>query len=373
MDKLFRRTPEQCVPSPGAPATAERRSMEDYQVLEGNTAPACVCIDPPTSQRLPSPPNRDMDAYHLPPFQAQQLWRNHFCRTGRLKEASETGRRRAERSTGKTQTSASLTKQGQQMNKVDELTLQLQMMINERNELRAILANYTNNDVNNRLNSEREELKMDHQKETSELEKFPKEISEASSKCKELTEKTNSYSPPLRENTQMKERVDMLKEDNRKLQQEQIVLQESCEETKRLREEAYEKIYDLLTKQQQEHQRLEEHLQSLLKRQKLVTQQRDLAVKLQHHFTESQTRFEHLQHELEQTTAQESLLQMELLQQEGYVSCHTPANPQLTGVDLYQQVPGNMGCTMISQPWSAQADGTLDMDTDGMAYSVYTH
>ena len=44
-----------------------------------------------------------------------------------------------------------------------------------------------------RLNSEIEELKMDHQKEMSELEKFPKEISEASSKCKELTETTNSY------------------------------------------------------------------------------------------------------------------------------------------------------------------------------------
>ena len=49
----------------------------------------------------------------------------------------------------------------------------------------------------------------------------------------------------------MKERVGMLREDNRKLQQEQIFLQESCEETKRLREEDLEKIYDLLTKQQQ--------------------------------------------------------------------------------------------------------------------------
>ena len=36
------------------------------------------------------------------------------------------------------------------MNKVDELTLQLQMMTNERNELHAVLANYNNNDVNNR-------------------------------------------------------------------------------------------------------------------------------------------------------------------------------------------------------------------------------
>ena len=44
-----------------------------------------------------------------------------------------------------------------------------------------------------RQNSEHEELNMDHQKEMSELEKFPKEISEDSSRRKELTEKTNSY------------------------------------------------------------------------------------------------------------------------------------------------------------------------------------
>ncbi|KAK7795573.1 hypothetical protein U0070_007336 [Myodes glareolus] len=203
------------------------------------------------------------------------------------------------------------------MNKVHELTLQLQMMINERNELRAILANYTNNDGNNRQNSEREELKMDHQKETSELEKFPKEISQDSSRSKELTKKTNSYRQPLRERTQMKEKVGMLREDNRKLQQEQIFLQKSCEETKRLCEEDLEKIYDLLTKQQQGHQRLEEQFQSLLKQRELFTQQKNLAIKLQHHFTESQTRFEHLQHEMKQTTAQEeSLLQIRLLHQE---------------------------------------------------------
>ncbi|KAM7318265.1 hypothetical protein ACRRTK_023002 [Alexandromys fortis] len=221
-----------------------------------------------------------------------------------LQSPSQTSRNKCfwgkRRTTGKARTSASLTEQEQQMNKVEELTPQLQMMTNERNQLRAILANYTNNDVNNRLNSELEELKMDHQKETSELEKFHNRL--------------------LRERTQMKEKVAMLREDNRKLQQEQIFLQESCEETKRLCEEALEKIGDLLTKQQQEHQRLEEHLQFLLKQKELGTQLRDLAGKQQHHFTESQTRFEHLQHELEQTTAQEeSLLQMELLQQEHYV------------------------------------------------------
>nr|XP_048312883.1 disks large homolog 5-like [Myodes glareolus] len=193
------------------------------------------------------------------------------------------------RSAGKTSTSTSATEQEQQMNKVDELTLQLQMMTNERDELRAILANYTNNDVNNRLNSELEQLKMDHQKKMSDVKKFHKEISEGSYKCKELTEKIDSYrtlhSRLLGEWTQMKEKVGMLKEDKRKLKEKQIFLQESCEETKRRCEEAHEKIYNLWTKQQQEQQRLGKHLHSLLKQKELVTQQKDMAVKLQHHFT----------------------------------------------------------------------------------------
>ncbi|KAK7796394.1 hypothetical protein U0070_011755 [Myodes glareolus] len=100
------------------------------------------------------------------------------------------------------------------------------MMTNERNELRTILANYTNNDVNN-----------------------------SASEGKDTDEG----------------KVGMLREDNRKLQQEQIYLQESCEETKRLCEEDLQKV-------------------------------------------------EHLQHELELTTAQEeSLLQMELRQAGAYV------------------------------------------------------
>ncbi|OBS77806.1 hypothetical protein A6R68_19804 [Neotoma lepida] len=84
------------------------------------------------------------------------------------------------------------------MNKVDELILQLQMMTNERNELRGILANYTNNGLNNRampdhrLNFELEMLNMEHKKVMLDLEKFPKEISEALYKCKLLTEETVS-------------------------------------------------------------------------------------------------------------------------------------------------------------------------------------
>ncbi|XP_059108411.1 uncharacterized protein LOC131901197 isoform X2 [Peromyscus eremicus] len=148
-----------------------------------------------------------------------------------------------------------LTEQEQQLNQVDKLTLQLQMMTNERNELLELLALYNNNELNNRLISELEMLKTQHEKEMSDVKKFPKEICEASYKCKELSEQTNSYrtlySQLLSEWTQLMEKVSMLKEDNLKQQGEQILLQESCEEARRLCEKAHGMIYDLWTKQQQ--------------------------------------------------------------------------------------------------------------------------
>nr|XP_042136295.1 uncharacterized protein LOC121820876 isoform X4 [Peromyscus maniculatus bairdii] len=143
----------------------------------------------------------------------------------------------------------------QQVNQVDKLIFQLQMMTNERNELLEFLALYNNNELNNRLKSELEMLKTQHKKEMSDVKKFPKEVCEASYKCKKLSEQTNSYhnlySQLLSEWTQLREKVSMLKENNRKLHGEQISLQESCEEARRLCEEAHEKMYDLWTKQQQ--------------------------------------------------------------------------------------------------------------------------
>ncbi|XP_059101668.1 disks large homolog 5-like isoform X2 [Peromyscus eremicus] len=159
------------------------------------------------------------------------------------------------RTTGKASTPTFLTEQEQQMNKVDKLTLQLQMMTNERNELSIMLANFTNNDLNNRLNFELEMLNMEHKKVMVDLEKFPKEISEALNKCKELTEETLScsilHSQLLSEWTHLKEKVSILREENRKLRGEQISLQESCEELRRLCGEAHEKIYDLWAKEKQ--------------------------------------------------------------------------------------------------------------------------
>ncbi|XP_076410538.1 disks large homolog 5-like [Peromyscus maniculatus bairdii] len=125
---------------------------------------------------------------------------------------------------------------------------------NERNELLELLALYNNNELNNRLKSEIDMLKTQH-KEMSDVKKFPKEVCEASYRCKKLSEQTNSYhtlySQLLSEWTQLREKVSTLKENNRKLHGEQILLQESCEEARRLCEETHEKMYDLWTKQQQ--------------------------------------------------------------------------------------------------------------------------
>ncbi|XP_076417022.1 disks large homolog 5-like [Peromyscus maniculatus bairdii] len=106
-----------------------------------------------------------------------------------------------------------------------------------------------------RLNLENERQNMEHKKDMSDVKKLPKEISEALYKCTELSEKTKTYrtlySQHLSEQTQLKEKVRMLLEDKKKLQGEQILLQDSCEEAKRLCEEAHEKMYDLWTRQLQ--------------------------------------------------------------------------------------------------------------------------
>ncbi|KAL6036463.1 hypothetical protein STEG23_034174, partial [Scotinomys teguina] len=191
------------------------------------------------------------------------------------------------------------------------------------------------------LNSDLEGLKMEHEKEMSDMNKFLEEISEALHKCKEPNENTNSYrtlhSRLLSEWSQSMEKVSRLRESNRKLKEEQTMLQESCENTKRLREEVHEMICALWTKQKQEHQVLEDNIQLLQKQKALLIQQRDLAVKEQHPFTVSQMRFENCQQELEQMTAQDdSLLQMELLEQKHHVPENT--NQIHKDPDIHQQM-----------------------------------
>ncbi|CAH6777336.1 Spetex-2F [Phodopus roborovskii] len=181
---------------------------------------------------------------------------------GRKKgENNETRERQKEaglwshRTTGKASTPTSVTKQEQQMNELDKLAHQLEMVTNERNELQGILANYNNKDLNNRLNFELEMLDMEHKKVMLDLQKFPKEISEALYKCEKLAEEAVScsilHSRLLNEWTQLKEKVKTVREENRKLRKQQISLQESSEEMKMLCGEAHEKMYELSEKEKQ--------------------------------------------------------------------------------------------------------------------------
>ncbi|OBS66683.1 hypothetical protein A6R68_04776 [Neotoma lepida] len=96
-----------------------------------------------------------------------------------------------------------------------------------------------------------------------ELKSLKNENTEASEKFSELTKETIFYPSLhrqlLREQTQLEKKVDMLRQENKKL----------LEAT-------------------QELKRLEEKLQLLLKQKEVVTQEKDLAEKLQHHFEVSQ-------------------------------------------------------------------------------------
>ncbi|CAH7488169.1 1700024B05Rik [Phodopus roborovskii] len=143
---------------------------------------------------------------------------------------------------------STFTKQEQQMKKMDKLTIQLHHMTCARNELCGILANYTNKDLNNRLNFEFQMLNMEHNQVMSDLQKLPMEMSDALYKCNVLIEETESFSyyhdQVLRECIQVKKNVHMSKLKKRWLTKEQIELQESCEEVKNLFKEIHEKIFE---------------------------------------------------------------------------------------------------------------------------------
>ncbi|OBS63995.1 hypothetical protein A6R68_07466 [Neotoma lepida] len=158
-----------------------------------------------------------------------------------------------------------------------------------------------------RLNFQLEILEVEHKQMMSNLQKLPMEISDALDKCKGVIEETEYFrgvvivgrdgkwrlsgahhflvvvlhGHVLRQRTQLIKNVHALRLKNRLLRKEQIKLQESREEVKRLLKEAHEKTCDSCAEKQQV---------------------RKSPIKL------------------EQATAQdESLLQAELLQQE---QCH---------------------------------------------------
>ncbi|XP_035308971.1 uncharacterized protein LOC113832552 [Cricetulus griseus] len=217
------------------------------------------------------------------------------------------------------------------MKNLEKLTLQLHHMTCERNELREILANYGNKDLNNRLNFELEMLAMEHNKVMSDVQKLPMEISDALDKCEGLIEETESFTyyhgKILRECIQLKKNVQVSRLKNRLLRKEQIELQESCEEVKRLFKEIHEKIGDPCAEQHQEEDNMDESLKNLLKQEEVVTQQRELAEKLQHQFNISEMRPENLQTQLEQATDQEDSL-LQTAPEAGAIGVTAPERPE---------------------------------------------
>lgn len=207
------------------------------------------------------------------------------------------------------------------------LTTQLQQMTRERNELRDQLISITKEPIDNRTRSYRkpnplfEKLKRKHERVMSDLQRLEDEKNEVTEKFNELAKESFFYCnlqyQLMMEKYQMEDKVDLLKQENKKLMQYWVLLQKHLEDLHLVFGDQEEENRDLQTQEHQEQQNLEESLQSPVKQKALVSQEKNLAVNLQHHVTVSQMRSESLQHDPEQSSAQdESLPPTELLQQE---------------------------------------------------------
>ncbi|XP_040597173.1 disks large homolog 5-like [Mesocricetus auratus] len=213
---------------------------------------------------------------------------------------------------------------------IERMTTELQLMTNQRNELRDRLLFISEGTVDNRPyhkpNPFYEKLKLEHKQVLWELKVFENEKTEVSEKFSELNKETVFYrglhSRLLMEQTQLRKKVDMLRQEIKKLQEDWVLLKHHLEDVDVVFKDQEEEICDLKIQQQQssnvqELKRLAERIEVLLKQKEMVTEKKDLAEKLQHHFDVSQMRSTQLQLEVEQDKAQgESHLQKELQQQE---------------------------------------------------------
>nr|XP_048316444.1 disks large homolog 5-like [Myodes glareolus]XP_048316445.1 disks large homolog 5-like [Myodes glareolus] len=211
--------------------------------------------------------------------------------------------------------------------KVKSLTTQLQQMTRERNELRDHLISITEGPMDNRTrpyckpNLLFENLKRKHERVMSDLQRLEDEKNEVTAEFNELAKESFFYCnlqyQLLMEKYQMEDKVDSLKQENKKLLEYWVLLQKHLEDLHLVFPDQEEENRDLQIQEHQEKQRLEESLQSPVKQREIVNQEKNLAGNLQHHVTVSQMRSENLQHELEQPSTQdESLPPTELLQQE---------------------------------------------------------
>ncbi|XP_035308967.1 disks large homolog 5-like [Cricetulus griseus] len=252
-------------------------------------------------------------------------------KNGQHSETRETQKEAAVRSQNKTVADLESTSQStalankQLKNEMERLDPELQLMTIQRNELRDRLLFISEGTVDNRPyhkpNPLYEKMKLEHKQVMWELKVFQKENLEASEKLSELTKETVFYrglnSRFLMEEAQVSKKVDTLRQEKKKLQEDWVLLKHHLEDLNAICKDHEEETGDPKFQQQQEIKRLEERLDNLLQQKEMVIHTKDLAEKLQHHFDDSQMRSTQLQPELEQDTAQdESHLQKELQQQE---------------------------------------------------------
>ncbi|XP_076784443.1 uncharacterized protein LOC143441240 [Arvicanthis niloticus] len=98
------------------------------------------------------------------------------------------------RSVGKESSQAyTISEQEQRMKRLEKLKRDLERMKNERDELRGILAHYTDKDLKDSINFETMMLEMQHEQVMTDLKKIPQQICEALYKCQELIQENQLY------------------------------------------------------------------------------------------------------------------------------------------------------------------------------------
>nr|XP_042126347.1 disks large homolog 5-like [Peromyscus maniculatus bairdii] len=186
-----------------------------------------------------------------------------------------------------------LTKKGVRK-EMQRVNMELQVVTRERNELRDQVFFIRKGPVPNWPNTWYEDLRMEHEEVMNDLQRLQNENKEASEKVDELANLTVFYrglhSQVLMEHTQLKEQVALLRQENNNRTEDWVLLKIHLEALKLMCEDQEEETSDLQNQQQQAFERLEGSLQVLMKQKEMITQEKDLAEKLQHHFEVSQMR-----------------------------------------------------------------------------------
>ncbi|NP_001019877.2 alpha takusan-like isoform 1 [Mus musculus] len=172
----------------------------------------------------------------------------------------EKGRRksfwRRHRSARNTSTqNSNITNQISNINKVRELKLDMRKISNDMEEMCGILNLYMYEDLNYRMNTEFNIIKSQHEKTMLDMDKMTQSIIASMKFSEELLKDNYSYSIKqkhrLRECTQLKEKVRILLNENRKVLVEQAGMQVSRGEEKRFCEEASKNMCVSSAKEQQ--------------------------------------------------------------------------------------------------------------------------